>query len=181
MARFITLEECVGQLKALDAEGFDKARVESFLNDTLIEPASLTSNMVFSSDCYTRNLIHKCEGFELLIIGWEPGQRTPVHGHEGELCWARVEMGNLRFTSYREVSEDPLVVEMIGSPIDAGAGHLDGPADIHSVENLKSSGEPGATLHLYSRPYPEFDIYDLVKGEKRRIATRYDSVAGPPS
>jgi hypothetical protein len=37
---------------------------------------------------------------------------------------------------------------------------------------------PAVSLHLYSHPYDECDIYDLEKNEKRRVRLRYDSIDG---
>ena len=40
-------------------------------------------------------------------------------------------------------------------------GFLDGPADIHSVENLTS--QYATSLHVYAKPYDACDIYDIEK------------------
>jgi hypothetical protein len=52
-------------------------------------------------------------------------------------------------------------------------GHLDGPADIHAVENRFD--EDAVSLHVYARPYAECDVYDLEAGVVRRVELRYDS------
>ncbi len=109
--------------------------------------------MSYSEDRYTRHLVHKDKDFELLVISWESGQKAPIHGHEGELCWARVERGRLRFTNFRMVSEEPILLELVNAPMDGAAGFLDGPAEIHAVENPKEFGDNAASLHLYSKPY----------------------------
>ena len=38
-------------------------------------------------------------------------------------------------------------------------GFLDGPAEIHSVENIFN--EPAVSLHIYAKPFDACDIYDL--------------------
>ncbi len=151
-----------------------------YLSGTLIKPDSLETYISFRPDLYTRNLVYKDETFELLVICWGVGQRAPIHGHEGEFCWARVERGSLRITNYRELSETPLVLDKIGESVNAEQGYLDGPADIHEVENLASFEQAAVSLHVYSRPYSECDIYDLAKGEKRRIRLDYDTMFGKP-
>ena len=143
-------------------------------------PLSLQPYVSYRRERYTRNLIYKSDDFELLAICWNVGHKAPVHGHEGELCWSRVEKGMLRFTNYREVSEKPLVLERLADPVAGGRGHLDGPADIHEVDNPEPTGEPAVSLHLYARPYDECDIYDLVQGEKRRVKLLYDTMYGKP-
>ena len=55
-------------------------------------------------------------------------------------------------------------------------GFLDGPADIHSVENI--TGEFATSLHVYAKPYDACDIYDIEKGTVDRIKLSYHSIDG---
>jgi len=110
----------VDRIRRFSASGFDPTEVHPFLAGTLIEPSSLDRYLRFEDGRYTRHLVYKSPDVELLVLCWKRGTRAPVHGHEGELCWARVERGRLRFTSYREVSRSPLWLVPIGSPVDGG-------------------------------------------------------------
>lgn len=181
MARYITIEGLLSELQRLVSRRSETGAIHALLQETLIEPASLEPYVHFHPDRYARNLISKSEDFELLAICWDVGQKAPIHGHEGERCWSRVERGILRFTNYREVSEKPLRLERLGAPVDGARAHLDGPADIHEVENLASFGERAVSLHLYSRPYTECDIYDLAAGKKERVRLSYDTIFGKPT
>jgi predicted metal-dependent enzyme (double-stranded beta helix superfamily) len=180
MTRYVKMADFVSTLEALAADNFDAAKVQSYLEQTRITPATLERYLQYKPERYTRHLVHKSEAFEILVICWDTGQKAPIHGHEGELCWARVECGKLRFTSYRLISETPLKLEPIGKAMDGEDGHLDGPADIHAVENCLEFGAPAASVHVYSRPYAECDIYDLIKGERQRAQMAYDTIAGKP-
>ena len=173
---YLSMEGFVGNLRSLAKMGFHTREIHEFLLGTLIEPQSLEPYVKFRSDRYARNLVYKDETFELLVVCWRVGHRAPIHGHEGELCWARIERGTLRFTNYREVSEEPLRLEKLGTSVIGLQGYLDGPADIHEVENLVDFGGSAVSLHLYSRPYGECDIYDLDKGEKLRVKLGYDMI-----
>ena len=172
----VAMEPFLGAINDIRRQGFATEKIHAYLQQTLIEPASLQRYVFFRTDRYTRNLVFKNEAFELLVICWNPGQQAPVHGHEGERCWSRVEQGSLLFCNYREVSESPLVVQQVSDPCRGERGHLDGPADIHSVANPAS--EPAVSLHLYSQPYDRCDIYDLAKNEKRRVRLGYHSIDG---
>ena len=66
------------------------------LADTRITPASLDPYVRFEPGRYTRHLVHKDQTVEVLVLCWARGACAPIHGHEGELCWARVERGRLR-------------------------------------------------------------------------------------
>jgi cysteine dioxygenase len=178
--RQVDIETFVTDLEAMAAGKLDAAAVQAYLEQTRITPATLEPYLHYKPEHYTRNLVHKTDAFEILVICWGSGQQAPIHGHEGELCWARVERGTLRFTNYRLVSETPLHLEPLRQAVDGGVGYLDGPADIHAVENCPAFGLPAASLHIYSRPYAECDIYDLERGERRRVRMAYDTMYGKP-
>lgn len=180
MTRYVAMEQAVSDIKSFAARDFPEEEVATYLAETLIEPDELAGYLSYCEDRYTRHLVHKDDDFELLVICWGSGQRAPIHGHEGELCWARVERGRLRFSNYRLLSEDPVRLELDGSPLDGAAGFLDGPAEIHAVDNPKEFGDNAASLHLYSKPYNECDIYDSEHGPRRRVKLAYDSIDGKP-
>ena len=172
----LSMEAFLDGINDILGRGFATAEIHAHLQKTLIQPESLQRYVFFRPDRYTRNLVSKNDSFELLVICWNIGQQAPVHGHEGERCWSRVEQGSLRLCNYREISENPLAVQQVGEPYYGERGHLDGPADIHSVAN--PSTVPAVSLHLYSNPYDQCDIYDLDSNLKRRVRLAYDSIDG---
>jgi cysteine dioxygenase len=174
--KLLSMEAFLAGINEILGRGFATADIHAHLQKTLIAPDSLQRYIFFSPERYTRNLVFKNEFFELLVICWNIGQRAPVHGHEGERCWSRVEQGSLLLCNYQEVSENPLVMRQIGEPYRGERGHLDGPTDIHSVAN--PSTVPAVSLHLYSHPYDQCDIYDLNKNLKQRVSLRYHSIGG---
>jgi hypothetical protein len=169
----LAMDAFVTRMQRLTAPTVDAAAVQRFLGAHLIEPASLERYVHFEAGRYTRHLVFKNPAVELLVLCWSRGSHAPIHGHEGELCWARVERGQLRFTSYRELSRSPLRLAPEGPSIEGKPGHVDGPADIHAVETV---GEDAVSLHVYVKPYDECDIYDLALGAIRRVRLTYDSV-----
>ncbi|MDA2933372.1 cysteine dioxygenase family protein [Acidobacteria bacterium AH-259-D05] len=174
--RELTVSELVNQLNQFADQRFPIDEVDSFLRQLSLPRHELEPYTFFDSDQYTRNLIHKSEEFELLAICWQPGQDSPVHGHEGEKCWSRVEMGKLRFTNYLAVpSGDFFNFEILSVNV-GNPGHLDGPADIHKVEN--AFDEPAVSLHLYSYPFEACDIYDLENHCTNRKTLGYFSKFG---
>ena len=169
------MADFVDEIGRLIAAGLDARRMQRLLSSTLVEPASLDAYVRFEAGRYTRHLVHKSAQVEILVLCWAEGSKAPVHGHEGELCWARVERGTLRFTNYREVSRRPLRLTPVGPDLVGGPGHLDGPADLHAVENSQDFAGPAVSVHVYSKPYDECDIYDLEEGTVKRVRLRYDS------
>ena len=173
MTASLSTPEFVARIRGLTSPAVDSRGMQAFLDAHRIEPAALEPYLRYAHGRYTRHLVFKSPAVELLVLCWARGSHAPIHGHEGELCWARVERGHLRFTSYREVSRTPLRLELVGRAVDGGPGHVDGPADIHAVETV---GEDAVSLHVYVKPYDECDIYDLAQGVVRRVRLSYDSV-----
>ena len=172
----VAMADIVDEIRQLCRTGPDRHQMHRLLAETRITPASLDPYVRFAPGRYTRHLVHKDQTVEVLVLCWASGSRAPIHGHEGELCWARVERGRLRFTSYRQALRAPLPLVALGNPVEGRVGHVDGPADIHTVENPAELGEDAVTLHVYSRPYDACDLYDSVEGPVRRVRLQYDSV-----
>ena len=175
----LDLDAFVETIGHLTGPGLVPKTVQDFLARTRIAPSSLEPLLRFEEGRYTRTLVHRTDAVEVLVLCWPRGSHAPIHGHEGELCWARVERGRLRFSSYREVSRSPLRLDLVGAPVDGGPGHVDGPADLHAVDNAVDFGADAVSLHVYCRPYAECDIYDMAQGTVRRVRLGYDAVRAP--
>ena len=169
------LNTVIDKLKEFSKKDFPVPEVSSYLLDLNIDQEELKKYLLRADNHYTRNLIHRDRDFEIMIICWPPNTSAPIHGHEGEKCWARVQDGNLQICNYEEVSSSPLKLNMI-QELSCAPGFLDGPADIHSVENI--TGEFATSLHVYAKPYDACDIYDIKKGTVDRIKLSYHSIDG---
>ena len=167
------MNDLIRNLNDFVSENFPVDKVTPFLTDYDLKSDVIEKYCFFKDDKYSRNLIYKDEHFELLIVCWDSGQKAPIHGHEGEKCWMKVEKGSLQVCNYQLESMNPLSLTMIDR-IDGIAGFLDGPADIHSVENIQD--EPAISLHLYTKPFEECDIYCIDKGTIERMPLVYDSI-----
>lgn len=174
--RCLTLDQFIAELNRFAALDFPVRETHQVLRCASLQPAQLQPYLFVAPDQYTRNLIYKSPEYELLLIAWPSGQAAPIHGHEGEKCWARVESGELRFTNYCEIPGDGSFSLKTLSQRVGGLGYLDGPADIHKVENISS--QLAVTLHLYSRPFEACDIYDPENGRKLRKMLGYYSKFG---
>ena len=145
------MDDLISQLKKFATEDFPISTVSDYLNDYSLSDDILNEYAHFKDQKYCRNLVHKENDFEIIVVCWKAGQVAPIHGHEGEKCWMRVESGALRVS-----------------------GHLDGPAEIHSVENVYS--DDAVSLHVYAKPFSKCDIYCLDSGTVERVELVYDSI-----
>jgi predicted metal-dependent enzyme (double-stranded beta helix superfamily) len=46
----------------------------------------------FSQENYTRNWIANTPDFSILLLCWEPGQKSPVHDHTSSNAWLKVKL-----------------------------------------------------------------------------------------
>ena len=169
------IEAVIERLKEFAHQDFPVPEVSSYLLNLNLNENELKKYSFLKENYYTRNLIHKDTEFELMVICWPPNTSAPIHGHEGEKCWARVQEGQLQICNYEEISSDPLELNMI-QRLSCSPGFLDGPADIHSVENL--SYKFATSLHVYAKPYDACDIYDTDNGKIERMKLSYYSNNG---
>lgn len=170
------LKHFVEGLERLSKENFPVEKVTLFLKNNPLDFDKIEPYTFFSNDRYTRNLLYKTESFEVLFLCWMPHQASPIHGHEGEKCWMRVEKGILNFVDYSfQEGVEGVFVEPRHSAVGV-VGFVDGPAVIHKVSN--QADEPAISLHLYARPFVECDIFDYDAHKKARIHLDYFSVNG---
>jgi predicted metal-dependent enzyme (double-stranded beta helix superfamily) len=169
------IDTLINDMKLFAKDDFHVQTVSSYLSNLNLTMDDLKKFNHRMQHNYTRNLIHREPNFEIMLVCWPPHISAPIHGHEGEKCWARVQTGKLNICNYKEVSRDPLKLEKI-QELECAPGFLDGPADIHSVENL--SDEFATSLHVYAKPYDACEIFNLEKGIIQRAKMDYHSMDG---
>ena len=171
------MDKLINEMKKLSEFDFPEEEVYDLLENSTLPKKDIKDYIHYDKAKYTRHLIYRDSLFELLLMCWKPGQKAPVHGHEGEKCFMRVEEGSLLFTNYTLESTQPLRLNMVDS-IRGDSGFLDGPADLHSVENIYSQN--AITFHLYAKPYHECDVYDIKSGSIYRKKLVYDTMFKKP-
>lgn len=129
----------------------------------------------FETEGYTRNLVHRCGEFELLLLCWNTDQTSPIHDHAGQQCWMAVLDGVVEEVHYREKAEG--VVEGAVRRFQKGqVAFIQDEIALHLVR--AGAGTRGVSLHLYSNPIDGCRIYEPQTGESRWIEVGYHSVRG---
>lgn len=170
MYKIYSFNEYIKQLDEFAAQNFPVKEVTEFLNSSRLPFDSIMPKLFFLPRRYTRHLVKRTSKYELVYLCWGPGQQSPVHGHAGEKCWFRVEQGTLLIKNY-ENQNGKLVMT---SQMNVGEGFVDGPAEIHGVQN--ASNQNTISLHLYAHPIDECEVYDLNKNEVQIKKLFYDSI-----
>ncbi len=136
--------------------------------DRLVEERYLQT----AEEHYARHLLHRDPDgrYSVLVMVWAPGQRTPLHDHNGRWCVECVYRGRTRVTSFEKTGEetagDTDVVyfdrrsEVVSGFGDAGA--LIPPYEYHVLHN--DFDEKAVTLHVYDQELLECNAFEPIDG-----------------
>jgi cysteine dioxygenase len=167
----------IEQLQQLAVLSFPNQQVFTTLQQAHLSQADLEPYIFYADYRYTRNRVYKCPDFELILMCWQAGQQSCVHGHEGQKCWMSVITGTLEFANYQDMPEASGRMTLTKISTQLGeAGFIDGPAYIHGVRN--ASNERAISLHLYAQPFSQCDAYDLTAHEIKKVQLCYHSIEG---
>jgi len=199
--RLISIDDFIDGLRSFERSLITRDRVLDFCSSVRITDSSLEPYVFFDDAFYTRNLIYRDDLFEVMTICWQPGQKTAVHTHNGQLCWMITQRGNLAVVDYKWLGCDhPEYQNVVGLDCVAGSEHTklevireveastSGPvmtADklqtIHRLYNLSADKERAISIHVYSRPIDSCVAFDLDNQRCYRRQLGYFSRGGERS
>ena len=183
----VSVSRFVETLRSFESAPITRDRVLEYCLENGVDRASLDRYVHFRPDAYTRNLIYTDDLIEVMALCWSPGQRTPIHTHNGQLGWMSVEEGALAVINYKWLACNAADNQNVaGMDCLAGATELDlerrevqecfpGGA-VNTVDKAQTihqvvlqGKEPAISLHIYSRPIDSCVAFDL---ERRRCYRR---------
>lgn len=193
-----TVGDFVEGLRVLEAEPITKARVLEYISEVQLRPEALQPYVYWNDTFYTRNLIYRDDFFEVLTLCWLPGQKTPIHSHNGQLGWVSVLQGEVAVDEYRYLRcSSPENRNVVGLDCLAGGRNVelqhltrttasndgsvltvDKTHTIHQIENVESSRLGSVTLHVYSKPIDSCVAFDLQSHRCGRRSLHYYSMNG---
>jgi cysteine dioxygenase len=118
----------------------------------------------FKQGTYARHRIFRNEFAELLFLCWRPGQRTPVHDHNGSYGAVRVCEGVMWETVFA-LNQSRQLYYQRGREWTAGEVTAADVPDIHQIGNPEISGQDLVTLHLYAPPLGVLNTYKVGSAE----------------
>ena len=196
----ISIDDLVTRLRSFEHGLITRDSVLDLCSSVQISDSSLAPYIFYDDTRYTRNLVYRDDLFEVMTICWQPGHRTPVHTHNGQLCWMIMQRGALEVVEYKWLGCDhPEYQNVVGMDCLAGSDHInldrlgetvattDGPvltADklqtIHQLFNHKEDREPALSIHIYSRPIDSCVAFDMERQHCYRRELAYYSKYGEP-
>lgn len=111
-------------------------------------PHVFTSQARFSSS-YVRTPIITADQIEILVLGWRPGQASPVHNHAGSWCGVRVLNGTATEIVYRQGACGAYYPSE-SKVLPTGSITTSFDQDVHQMANVH--GDNLITVHCYSPP-----------------------------
>jgi cysteine dioxygenase len=133
-------------------------QIYDWLRTAEISADELAPYIGFKVGNYWRHRVCRNEFVEMLVLCWRPGQRTPIHDHNGSHGGVKVWEGMLWETTF---SFDPVRGLEYKSVRDLGQGSVTGSdiPDIHQLGNPDVSGQDLITLHVYAPPLGVLHTY----------------------
>jgi cysteine dioxygenase len=133
-----------------------------------VDWSALAPHVLYSARTYRRNLVKASRHYNLLVLCWKNGQRSPIHDHKGSSCAVRVLRGAMTETLF-EFAPNGLVVPILSRDMPAGSVVGSADTDMHQVSNLQADDADLVTLHVYSPPLlvmGTYSLHDRERGEE---------------
>ncbi|HWS54836.1 MAG TPA: cysteine dioxygenase family protein [Pyrinomonadaceae bacterium] len=152
-----TLASLVGRLAALEGRPALE-EIHELMNAVEATPDELRPHVSFKEGTYARHRVFLGDHAELLVLCWRPGQRTPIHDHNGSFGAVRVLSGVMWETTFEMEGERGLAYKFAREWTPGLVTGADIP-DIHQLTNPDVSGQDLITLHLYAPPLTSLNVY----------------------
>jgi cysteine dioxygenase len=142
----------------------------------VLDLKALAARARFSDQGYTRTVLHRTVGWEVLLVGWLPGQRTAAHGHGESFGATCVIDGTLIEVEYR-LAPGGQVLKSERRRHGPGSVFREQPHTIHRVEH--AGRVRAVSLHLYAPPLRRMELYDGSTGtsQPRRSGRREPKIS----
>jgi cysteine dioxygenase len=152
-----SLQSLVAVVESLESAP-ELAQIYHWLEKAEISTEDLLPYSGFKEANYWRHRVCRNEFVEMLVLCWRPGQRTPIHDHNGSHGGVKVCKGLLWETTF---TYDPVAGLEYKSAQEHAVGAVTGSdvPDIHQLGNPDVSGLDLITLHVYAPPLGVLHTY----------------------
>ena len=137
------------------------AELRARLAELEIEVEDVAAHVKFADRTYRRNLVHAGKWYNVWVLCWRNGQRSPIHDHKGSSCGVRVLEGTMTETLF-EFAPNGHIRPTFSRDLGPGGVVGSEDADVHQVSNLQAGNADLVTLHVYSPPLVVMGTYSLM-------------------
>jgi cysteine dioxygenase len=169
-------ELCLNDLVKIlqDDPSVSAARMQLILERLVIPAAEIQSHTRFSDLRYARNLVHKTDRFEIMVMCWHPGQRSAIHDHAGSLGGLKILHGALTESLF-EKAPNGMIKSLSSSDYSAGEARVEETSLIHQISNLQAANSQAISIHIYAPPLVRMNVYSLEDPSVRNVLPQYFS------
>ena len=155
----LTFAELVERLSS-QTNGPNLEDLNSWVSNVEISEPDLKPFLGFKEGNYWRHRVCRNEAVEMLVICWRPGQKTPIHDHNGSHGVVRVHKGLMWETIFKYDEEQGLCYD---TGRECPEGTITGAEvpDIHQLGNPEVSGQDLITVHVYAPPLGVLKTYKV--------------------
>ncbi len=122
----------------------------------------------YSGERYMRHPVYLAPDWEVMLIAWESGQKTPIHDHRGVMGSMLVFSGGLVEETFDTPEEKPSLVERADRA--SGSTCTISPTLLHRLFPRRGRS---LSLHIYRPPLREMGIWGA-EGMTEIRASEYD-------
>jgi len=133
-------------------------QIYGWLENAQISAEELQPYLGFKEGNYSRHRVCRNEFIEMLVLCWRPGQRTPIHDHNGSHGGVRIHRGMLWETTFTYDQVKGLKYKTARELAPGAVTGSDVP-DIHQLGNPEVSGQDLVTIHIYAPPLGVLHTY----------------------
>jgi cysteine dioxygenase len=125
------------------------------------DPSEVAAYIQFTENHYARNLVYKTPDFEVLVLCWRSGQRSPIHDHGSSICTVYTLDGTLSADNYRKTPAGHIRADY-SEDFKPGSVLSIQTTEIHQVSNLQDSSDL-VSLHFYLSPLENNFVYSVMQ------------------
>lgn len=136
------------------------------------------AHLPLQSAGYTRTLLYKTSGFELVAMLWAPQSVSPIHDHGESRCWVVVMEGMLDVDNYDRRDEHAMTADIVrASSVTVKRGELDHRLSWRELHRVRNTGTANAySLQLYAPSLTTYTVVQEETGICRTVPALYDSL-----
>ncbi|MGH9441471.1 MAG: cysteine dioxygenase [Thermoanaerobaculia bacterium] len=164
----MTLPERIQELLSELAARIERPTPESVLMPVAREMEPYVGCARYSAERYMRHPVFMGPDWEVMLIAWETGQKTPIHDHRGVMGSMLVFSGSLVEETFDTPEDKPALLDR--SDRGAGDACLTSPTLLHRLFPRKGRS---LSLHIYRPPLREMGIWEP-QGMTEIRASGYD-------
>jgi cysteine dioxygenase len=155
-----------------DSANIGPENMDDILRRVVVAAAEIQQHARFSDLRYARNLVHKTDRFEVMVMCWHSGQRSSIHDHAGSLGGLKVLQGELTESLF-DKAPNGMIKSLTSADYGAGAIRVEETALIHQISNLRGDNGKSISLHVYVPPLTRMNVYSLEDPSVKNILPRY--------